>query len=189
MRSAVFLCLPLLLFCLLLACQSSPAPATKDTAPSAPSDVKPPVARAQQSSLTDDELDCRGVDAIREIRSEFTANPIRARETLIGQRLCLEGEVSGFYEEERFSRVNVAVGEEARYVIAHVNRYMVMSGTVATQEAQRAEWEDWREWMLSLNVGDEIKAECRIETFTPTRQDPRREAGIPLFEDCELVGK
>ena len=130
--------------------------------------------------------DCIGADGIKEIRAEYAANRLRAEETYIGERMCLKGTISGFGESKLFIRVVVKVGEEVRFYLSHRDPKRYSSRSEAT-EKQKQTWPGWREWMMSSSVGDTIEAECKLYTFTPTKEDPRRERGIPLFSSCKRV--
>ena len=114
-------------------------------------------------------LRCRGVDAIQEIRAEFAANHIRAKETYVGQQMCLSGTIRNFAER---IAIYVDVGDEATFTLRPVNE---------DEWSRRA----WRAWMLESSVGDIVEAECRLDAFTPTNRNSTR--GIPLFTDCQRV--
>ena len=43
-------------------------------------------------------------------------------------------------------------------------------------DEEREIWENWNEWVMSANVGDEVRAECRVDGFD--------DSGVPIFEDC-----
>ena len=154
-----------------------------DTQPSVPTQVanQPP-----DPSSNPDAINCVGAEAVRNIRAEYEANHIRAKDTYIGERMCLRGEISGFSEDERASRIGVKVGDDAGFSLAHINRDN-RSGPAETAEVELNSWRVWRVWMLESSVGDSVEAVCRIETFTPTKQDPKRAVGIPLFTDCQRV--
>ena len=152
---------------------SSPSPLASSPAPT---QMQP---QEQTSS-------CLGADGIREIRAEYAANPIRAQETYIGQRLCLRGTISSFNEVEHsnedvnYIKVNAAIGDEARFSVG------------PPRQDQR--WPDgltrrgWRAWILTTNVGDVVEADCWIEALKSSpRENPKRTPGTPLFRDCRLL--
>ena len=129
---------------------------------------------------------CLGADGIRKIRAEYAANSARTQETYVGQRICLTGTISSFYESEGRSIINMTVGEDARFSLSHIDK-VLYPGPMSTAEEERLRWFAWRAWMLESNVGDVVEAECRIEAFTPTKVDPKKTPGIPLFRDCQRV--
>ena len=131
-------------------------------------------------------LDCIGADGIRKIRAEYAANHIQAEETYIGQRVCLRGTISGFFEDERIGGVGAKVGDDADFSLRHINSDN-RSGPLETAGEELNSWHVWRAWMMESNVGDAVEAECRIKTFAPTKQDPKRTRGTPLFDDCQRV--
>ena len=146
--------------------------------PAAPGDV---AARRETSGPTKAPAatkgtDCFGVDAIQKIRAEYAANHLRAKATYIGQRICLEGTVSGIYKGDRGGSVGVRVGEDVRFSLRGRD----------TDERQISE-SNWRAWILAVSVGDRVQGECRIQEFTPTREDPKRAPGIPVLTDCKRL--
>ena len=197
--SAMVFVLALMLACTQPAAAPTAAESDNATTPAPPADTAmakrtgaPPSVLTQAAtqppdpSSNPDALNCVGAEAIRKIRGEYEANHIRAKETYIGERMCLRGEISGFSENERVSRISVKVGDDAGFSLGHINRDN-RSGPAETAEKELNSWRVWRAWMLESSVGDSVEAVCRIETFTPTKQDPKRTPGIPLFTDCQQV--
>ena len=107
---------------------------------------------------------------------------MRAQETFIGERVCLRGTISGFYESNRGVEVGIAVGEDADFRLARITR-----DSLSWADGERMDSEEWRAWVLSRSMGDTIEAECKIWKFTPTGQAPKRTPGIPMFIDCQRV--
>ena len=122
---------------------------------------------------------CRDADGIPP--PGYTANHMRAQETFIGERVCLRGTISGFYESNRGVEVGIAVGEDADFRLARITR-----DSLSWADGERMDSEEWRAWVLS-ELGDTIEAECKIWKFTPTGQAPKRTPGIPMFIDCQRV--
>ena len=185
---------------LVLACSvGTPAATTPDTLPtSAGSDglptslashtpgatepiTSPTQTNSGQSESTDPQVrrltpDCLDADGIGEIRAEYAANHLRAKETYIGERVCLRGTLSGF--SRTGDGVGATVGDEARFSL-DMERQL---GTGRRDD----DYEAWDAWVMASSVGDTIEAECEIMRFTPTEQSPKRTPGIPLFTDCQL---
>ena len=180
-----------LVLVLMLACAQAESPQTTVPASVAESTPASETAGPTENQLaptrvqsSTESLDCIGPDGIREIRAAYAANHLRAEDTYIGERMCLRGAIGGFAEEELGAKVFVRVGEEVRFYLWH--RSKSARGSEATDE-EKANWPGWRDWMMSSNVGDRVEAECRLKEFTPTKLDPKRERGIPLFTDCHRV--
>ena len=132
-------------------------------------------------------LDCISADGIDKIRAEYAANNVRARATLIGERVCLRGPILWFsHGDLTTSGVGAAVGDEATFGLAHIN-WNGYPGPRQPTEDDLNSWQFWLEWLLSSNVGDTVEAECEIEGFTPTKEDPKRTPGVPIFTDCKRV--
>lgn len=127
-------------------------------------------------------LDCGGAEAIEEIRSEYAANHLRARETYVGQRLCLRGIISGIHENERYGGVTVAAAGGVEVGLAHLNRDEVRGSSEELNS-----WRAWRAWMMESSVGDAVTADCEITGFVPQEDRPRSAPGTPILKDCKRV--
>lgn len=125
---------------------------------------------------------CIGAKAIEEIRAEYAANHLRARETYIGKRICLRGTISIFYENERHGGVGVTVWDDIDLPLLHMNRDMLGG---SSEELNR--WRAWRAWMLASSVGDSVEAECEIAELAPTKDNPKETPGTPVLQDCQRV--
>ena len=176
---------------------SSPAPAASNrsatTMPVTPAAVAASVAstvpatptipvEAQPQRQTSQTPDCVGADGIEEIRAEYAANHIRAKETYVGQRICLRGAISDFYENGRNTSVEVTVGEEVDFLLEFFNR----RSNVETYGEEEEE-ANWREWIMVSSVGDLVEADCWIEALTSTEETSERTPGIPMLTDCWQV--
>ena len=182
----------LLLFLILACASTSPAPdspATVVAPPPSPLNWTPSVAhdstqaqgapRAVENPGSAQTLDCLGSDFIKRVRAEYAANHLRAKETYIGQRVCLRGTISDFYDIEGSMGVRVIVGEGARFSLG--NRWQGWSDE--EQAAKRM----WEEWVLSGSVGDPIEAECEIKALGPVGQHTQATPGIPVLVNCKWV--
>ena len=107
----------------------------------------------------------------------------RAKETYIGQRICLKGKISGIHEGEKYAGVSVAVEGGVEIGLGHVNRESVWVGPGEELNS----WNVWRAWMLAISVGDTVEAECEIMALAPTKQQPKMAPGTPILEDCKRV--
>lgn len=177
-RFLVLLIVPLLTGCAVVA-----TPSPSDTDPRAPNAA--PGSDAQQTT------DCRGADFVREVQDEWAANYMRAQRTYSLERVCLRGTVRGFNE---YGTIYAALGDDASFSIPYTGRQE--SRNVKDYEEQEQIWEGnvrrkeaWMDWVLTLNVGDSIEAECTITgSFGPDDNDRKRPKGTPTFRDCEVVG-
>ena len=75
------------------------------------------------------------------------------------------------------------VGEDVTFGLQYIDH----EDPSAAQETAHKRRESWRAWIVASSVGEAIDAECELETFTPTRQDPKKTPGIPRFTDCQQV--
>ena len=167
---------------------------------------------AQQSTS-----DCRGEDFVREVQAAFEANPHRARQTYIGERVCVRGEVSGFPTDREVGRgtdgsvlIAVSVGVDPGFLIPYAHdetelnefdRNIPDGLTDAQQDAKSEELhrefgrleqekrDGYHKWVVAFSMGDALEAECTVKTLTPTKQNPKRTPGLPMFRDCKLVGE
>ena len=160
-------------------CHSQPARAVSHLRALLPHLRAPKVTPASSSG-------CLGADGIRKIRAEYAANRVRAQETYVGKRICLMGTISSFYEGEGRSRINMTVGEDARFSLSHIDR-VLYPGPLSTAEEDRLRWFAWRAWMLETNVGDTVEAECEIDALASAIENPKRTPGTPLFRYCQRV--
>ncbi len=149
----------------------------------------------------------RGEDFIREVRAEYAANKFRARETYVGKRVRLKGEISGFHMVSGMA-VSVDVGSGAYFGLYPPNPHFEFDWSIPEglhyleadaksaelqREYERLEQEKheeqlaWEAWFLAGSVGDAIRAECRVSGLTSERDSSDREPGTPTFEKCELL--
>ncbi len=175
-RFLVLLIVPLLTGCAVVATPS-------------PSGTDPPAPDAVQQAPPGTS-DCRGADFVREVQAEWAANHMRAQRTYSLERLCLRGTVQGF---NQYGTIHAALGDDASFSIPYTGRQE--SRNVRDYEEQERIWEGnlqrkeaWMDWMLTLNTGDSIEAECTIAGFGPDYDQPKRPQGTPRFRDCEVVG-
>ena len=127
-------------------------------------------------------LHCIGADGIDKIRAEYAANHLRAKQTYIGERICLRGTIFGYNNNKGNTFVTADVGTEATFHLTHSSQ-----GPNQSNKAYENSQEFWRKWVLSSNVGDPIEAECEIEALGPTGQYTQRTPGVPVFNDCKYV--
>ena len=131
------------------------------------------------------QMDCVGQDFIKKISPDYAANPIRAKEKYVGQRLCFKGTISSFITGKRGNGINVAIGESG------VSFALGRSGWGAWAQDQmpRVDSQDlnltWNEWLRARSVGDTVEAECEIYSI----DGPNRTAGKPVLADCKRVVK
>ena len=147
--------------------------------------VSTPAASAREEAearVQEQSLDCAGADVIKEIRDEYAANPLRARETYIGKRVCLRGKISSFHENERYGEVNVAVTDGVSFPLRHTNR-----DTVRGSGEELNSWNAWRVWVLASSAGDTVEAECEIVDLAPAKNEDRKAPGIPILDVCQRV--
>lgn len=192
----------LLVFALFMALTVGCASASPGESPKLPAQ---PTATQQSTS------NCRGEDYIREVRTEYEANPHRARQTYIGKRQCVTGTITEFPSSAKYGiSVSVDAGAGADFSVAYWERsrriefdWDIPPGlTDAQQDAKSAELqreyerleqeridgaEAFDTWVMTLSVGDSLAAECEIWEFMTPEHYPDQEEGIPLFGGCELV--
>ena len=178
---------------LTLACASTPASTNSTQTTSAASQLQGTLTPAEKR-VSEKILECAGPGAIKDIRAEFAANPLRAEEIYVGQRLCLKGEIVSFNKrgsdrntgQRADSWVVVSVGEGAQLSL----RYSDWERW-STANLPDGEWREtrdpWQEWMLGGSVGDTVEAECTVRRFTSRGNHPDKSPGIPLFIDCLRV--
>ena len=172
---------------------ASPSPNTTQTSSgssggtptSAQAHSTPETAKGQVNVQT---LDCHGFDLIEKIRAEYAANSLRARETYVGEKVCIRGKIESFYETKAHNRLSqsgvvVTVGAGAVFSLRHVD----------WERWSRANWtgdetlytrEIWKEWVLSKSVGDAVAAKCGIHALTDKKS---AYPGTPLFTSCLRV--
>ncbi len=177
----------LVLLILTTAC-SAVSSAPKTPSPSAAPGLS--VSEKQQTSETPTVApsDCFGDNYIQQIRAEYAANHLRATDTYINQRVCLRGTIGGFHQGGSLWQVYATIGESARFTIGFSDR-ISWDGNKSEEENEEIlrKREVLREWMMTSSVGDAVEAECRIQTFAPTKQQPKMTPEIPIFTNCEWV--
>lgn len=149
--------LALLLVPLLMGC----AVATPSHIDPAPMDSVSPDSAAQTDSASSD---CHDADLIREIRAEWAANNLRAIETYGGGRFCLRATILGV---NPYGGIMAQFGD-ATFLVSHRRDPDQMDG--------------WQEWVITLNSGDPIVADCQIRPLGNPRYQP-----LPQFTDCGLA--
>lgn len=178
----------------MVACAStSSAPGSVSSPTSSPLRLTPVAtqdsARAQGDSggageqASAEQLDCMGQDFIEKLRADYAANPIRAKEAYVGQRVCLKGAISSFTTGERGNGINATIGEST---VSFWFGYSGWGGW-ADSHLSHADTQDmgltWNEWLRARNVGDAVEAECKIYSVAASQRTP----GRPVFTDCKRV--
>ena len=122
-------------------------------------------------------MDCGGAEAIEAVRAEYAANHLRARETYVGQRLCVEGRITAFGQRYQvYAKVGGADGTSFLLGYARPER----SERTNSREA-------WEAWVMASSVGDAVSADCEIADLAPTENRPREAPGTPVLEGCQKV--
>ena len=164
---AVCALLPLLCLLFITHGCSSLSPGAEESAPKSnpPASAltpEPPALGTPSPARETSQQDCLDNDSVGEIRAEYEANPFRAEETFVGERICLKGKIESFHEER--SQRGVSLGIEDNWRI-RVDKLLPGYGETEELLDYEREWEQWADWLMSSSVGDTVEFECMIDSL------------------------
>ena len=125
-------------------------------------------------------IGCPGCSTVSEIRAAYAANPLRAENTYVGERMLIGGRVK-FFGEHKGSGLIFARFENG----ARITQGRVDGGLLPSTPSD--EVREWREWLLSKSIGDVIQAECLIVSLASPEGSPTSEPGTPGTAGCKRL--
>ena len=143
-------------------------------------------AAAEQSGLIGGERessDCLDNGDLNSISREFAANPFRARETYVDDRICLTGRIEKQFREENSTGVYVRITDD--WGIKLDKRYEWRLKTPRLD--YHLEMEEWEGWMMASSVEDSVEFECTIASIPDSEQDYDYPPGTPKLRGCVPV--
>ena len=124
--------------------------------------------------------DCLDNGDLDSISREFTANPFRARETYVNERICLTGRIESHFRENHAIGVSVRVTDDW-----NINLGKRRESTLKTPRLDyHLEMEEWEGWMMASSVGDSVKFECTIESIPDSGDGYGYPPGTPKLQGC-----
>ena len=142
----------------------------------------------KQSAEETSESDCLTSADLDDIRREHAANPFRAAETYISERMCLTARIDEFLEGYL---IVARVGNDILFGLRpyeHYEGHVIGSGM---DVKKRNTWQDWTQMFMEASVGDSIRMDCGIQAISDgewERSDGSMvPTGVPIPGPCEWV--